>query len=210
MFSQADGHLFDSYGLNNPVKNTDPTGHFAWMLVGFAIGAGIDLASQLYSNGGDISKVNVTQTLVSGAVGAIGVGTGGLIAKASLTVGQAIVANAAVSGFVSGVGAAVQNALQDPALPKADIVTAAGVGALTGGIGAAVGAAGKGMIKALANARYERLTLAEKLFLNSNAVIRDPNARSRYDYLFAAGNALSISASNAGSAVPVTPPSRSP
>ena len=121
-------------------------------------------------SGGDISKVNVTQTLVSGAVGAVGVGTGGLIAKAGLTVGKAIVANAAVSGFVSGVGAAVQNAVQDPALPKADIATAVGIGALTGGMGAAVGAVGNGITKALANARYERLTLSQKLFLNSNAV----------------------------------------
>jgi hypothetical protein len=28
-----------SYGLNNPIRNTDPTGHFGWIIAGAAIGA---------------------------------------------------------------------------------------------------------------------------------------------------------------------------
>ena len=196
--------------LNNPINNVDPTGHVAWITAGFVIGAGIDLASQLYSNGGNWRDINVTQTLVRGAVGAVGVGTGGLIAQAGLTVGKAIAANAAVSGLVSGAGAAVQNATQDPALPKADIGTAFGVGTLMGGVGAAVGVVAKGATKALRNMSDKRLPPQQKLWQTTHAVIPDPKARSKYHYLYAAGNTASIIASNSGPAVTAPAPNKTP
>jgi len=198
-----------SYGLNNPVKNTDPTGHFvplAALAIGFVVGAGIDFAAQMYSNGGDINKVNVTQTVVSGVAGAVGVGTGALIGKAALTIGQAVVANAATSGLVSGGAAVIQNAVQDPSLPKADVLTTILVGTVTGGAGAVVGESVKGVSRALASARYNRLTLAQKTFINSNAVVRDPDARSIYSIMNSMGNSASLVVGNSGPGVTAQPP----
>lgn len=80
------------------------------------------------------------------------------------------------------------------------------VGAGAGGAGALVGETIKGGTRALANARYERLTLEQKTFLNSNAVIRDPNAKSVYSTINSLGNSLSIVVSNSGPAVTTPPP----
>jgi RHS repeat-associated protein len=84
--SIAHGFNRYAYANNNPYKYTDPDGEFG--LIGFAIGFTADAIGQYVTTG----KVNVTQSLISGAVGAV---TGGLasVAKTSLSVGGKVVAS---------------------------------------------------------------------------------------------------------------------
>ena len=100
-----------SYANNNPLKYTDPSGNFAW-LVGAAVGAAIDLGFQLVANKGDLSSVNWGSVLVSAASGAVGGGIGNLVGKAGWVtklVGKIAktpiwqaVARGAISGSIGG------------------------------------------------------------------------------------------------------------
>jgi hypothetical protein len=112
------------------------------------------------------------------------------------------------SAAVSVVGAVVQNSAQEALTPdqfaKVDPVRAAATGALLGGVGAAVGEAAKGSVVALADAKYNRLTLPQKLLLNSNTIIPDPKFRSKFDRMYAFGGLASTMLSNAGPAIPAT------
>ena len=78
-------NLYAYVGID-PVNMVDPTGEFG--VLGFAIGFVADVAVQYFTTG----KVDVKQSLISGAVGAV---TGGLtsLAKSSLTVGGKVVAS---------------------------------------------------------------------------------------------------------------------
>jgi hypothetical protein len=87
------------------------------MCIGALIGGGIDLAVQLASNGGDVQKVNWVQVGVSAAVGATGVGLGGVIANATKSVVVNVALNTAASAAVSAVGAEVQNVTQEAGSP---------------------------------------------------------------------------------------------
>lgn len=177
------------------------------MCVGALIGGGIDLTVQLVTNGGDLHKVNWMEVGVSAAVGATGVGLGGVIANVTKSVVVNVGLNALASAAVSYTGAEIQNAAQDALTPgqfeHTDPMRAAATGAMTGGVGAAVGEAAKAGTTALVAARYDRLTLAEKLFINSSAIIRDANAKSIYDRMYGLGGIISTTFSNSG---PVVPP----
>ena len=202
-----------SYVLNNPLKSGDPTGHCP-MCVGALIGAGIDLAVQLATNGGDVHAVNWVQVGVSAAVGATGVGLGGVIAKATTSVAVNVVLNTAASAAVSAVGAEVQNGAQEALTPgrfaPVDPVRAAATGAVTGGIGALVSEGARGAAKALEGARYSRMPLAQKLITTSTAFDRAPNARSIYDHIYGYGSFASTTISNSGPTVPPTVTDRLP
>jgi len=95
-----------TYANNNPYKYVDPDGEFG--IVGFALGFGIELASQAIAGKG----YNFTKATVMGVSGAI---TGGMasLAKSTLTVGGKIVgstAEKAIAGSLAASGGAVSNA----------------------------------------------------------------------------------------------------
>jgi len=194
-----------SYVLNNPVKSVDPTGHCP-MCIGALIGGGIDLAVQLVSNGGNVEKVNWVQVGVSAAVGATGVGLGGVIANATKSVALNIALNTVASAGVSAIGAEVQNRAQEALTPgqfaSVDPVRAAATGAITGGVGAAVGEVARVGANALASAKYNSLSLGQKLLLNSSAIIPDSRARSMYDHIYGVGSFTSTTISNTGPVLP--------
>ena len=67
-----------SYVGNNPLKYSDPSGHFAQMFIGFAIGAAGDVGIQIMTNlatGKDWNDISVTSALISGAANTMGLGT---------------------------------------------------------------------------------------------------------------------------------------
>ncbi|MFP3040750.1 hypothetical protein LQZ19_02905 [Treponema primitia] len=114
----TNNHLYH-YAGNSPIKYTDPDGKAINFLAGAIAGAlvsgGINVAFQLASNGGDISKINGTElagSMVSGAVaGAI---TSGGSAIASVTTGIAsravVIATGTVAGAIgNGVDTITQN-----------------------------------------------------------------------------------------------------
>lgn len=93
-----------NYARNNPVKNTDPSGHFcvpcAAALGGAIIGAGVDLGRQLIVDHKNIDQVDwgsVGGSAVSGAVFGL---TMGLVAPVGL--GETLVAGAG-AGTISGI-----------------------------------------------------------------------------------------------------------
>ena len=69
------------YAKNNPVLNIDPYGEFA--IVGFAIGAGLELFNQYRQGGNSFDCLDVGRLAVAGATGALTGGTG-LLARAAL------------------------------------------------------------------------------------------------------------------------------
>ncbi|SIT87243.1 hypothetical protein SAMN05421665_2308 [Yoonia rosea] len=70
----VDGASVYGYALQNPGRYVDPTGEFIPILAGIALGAGLDLALQLWRNGGDINCVNWAEVGLGGALGAFGGG----------------------------------------------------------------------------------------------------------------------------------------
>jgi len=103
------GQNYYAYCANNPLNATDPSGQFIWVIVGAAIGGGVDLGLQLWHNGGDIHNVNWVNVGVSAAMGATGVGVGEAIgasvARTALSTAGKVAARAvlnAVSGAAIG------------------------------------------------------------------------------------------------------------
>ncbi len=92
---------------NNPVNYVDPEGKFVNFAIGFVAGFGIDAAAQYLFTG----EVNWGQALVSGAVGATGVGLGSVISKAIVgNTARSVLARTAlhgVGGAVLGSGGQV-------------------------------------------------------------------------------------------------------
>lgn len=130
-----------AYVQNDPLNKTDPSGRCPWCVAGFFIGGGIDLAAQLYNNGGHLGQVDWGQTGAAAVVGAITGGAGAFIGGAieggsALAIAGRAAANAAV-GSAGSVG-------QTAALNNFDghndsYVKSAEVGALFAGGGSVVG-----------------------------------------------------------------------
>lgn len=64
------------YAANNPYKFKDPDGRIINFVVGFAIGAGLETAKQVFVDGKSLRDVDVGDVLVAGAVSAIIPGLG--------------------------------------------------------------------------------------------------------------------------------------
>lgn len=58
-----------SYTLNNPTKYIDPDGRIPTPVIGFAIGFGLDVATQMIFEGKSLSEVNYGSATVSGVAG---------------------------------------------------------------------------------------------------------------------------------------------
>ena len=196
-----------AYGLNNPVRNTDPTGHCP-LCIGALIGGGIDLAVQLATNGGDVHKVNWVQVGVSAAVGATGVGVGAVVGRATSSIALSFAGNGLASAGASALGAEAQNRLQEIATPgqfaPVDPQRAAVVGFV---VGAAAGAIPTGVSKGLAvleqvaaDRALRRLTLTQTGRLSA---VKDygQNGPTVGQILTGVANAASITFSNSGAAV---------
>jgi len=148
-----------AFVLNNPVKYTDPTGHFAWVpvlaLAGAAVGAGIYIGTSLASG----RTMNVADGLIAAGVGAaggaligtgigfgagigmfaaIGAGTGVLSGQVgySLTAGTDYNSTEmAVTAGINGVAGAVSGAVgapMSPLTPGAAAVAQIGISAAAG------------------------------------------------------------------------------
>ncbi len=106
------------YANNNPYKYTDPNGKFLLNLLGAVIGAAASAITQYVAKG----EVDVSQVLVSAAVGAAGVGAGKFIFEAVKGIGLSgakavaanVAGNAAIGSTIAAEGA-VANLLIDSA-----------------------------------------------------------------------------------------------
>ena len=70
------GPMLYGYANANPVSYIDRDGRIAWFPIvdGATVGAGLDVAFQLYQNNGRLECVDWSQTVVSAAAGAVGGG----------------------------------------------------------------------------------------------------------------------------------------
>jgi len=96
-----------SYALNNPVRFTDPTGHFVWILGAAAIGAGVNTliyAGTQLVTGQEITTGGVLSAALSGAA------TGALMAVGGPLIGT-VVRAVGISAISTGVGAKVVEGL---------------------------------------------------------------------------------------------------
>ncbi len=85
-----------SYAWNNPVLYDDPDGRCPQCLVGFVIGFGLDVATQMIFEGKSLENVNYTRSAVSGVAGALSGGlstlkTVGTVGKVVAKVGNVVI-----------------------------------------------------------------------------------------------------------------------
>ncbi len=118
-----DGMNWYAYVGNDPVNNADPTGKF---LVGAVFNALLDVGIQMIENGGDISKVDPTQTAIAFVTGAVGAGIGEKIAKAGSLIAKVTnskVAGATVDITGNTLAAGSIEGVKEGALATADALT---------------------------------------------------------------------------------------
>lgn len=87
-----------AYAWNNPIVLNDPDGRCPQCAVGFVIGFGLDVASQMIFEGKSLSEVNYGTAAVSGVAGAV---SGGISSIAKLGKGAQIVVSATVDASES-------------------------------------------------------------------------------------------------------------
>jgi RHS repeat-associated protein len=125
------------YANNNPYTYTDPDGRLANFAIGFAIGFVLDAGIQYARTG----QVDVKQSLISGATGALTGGVGGALTKAAangtISATTATVGTTATGGVAGGLATAATATVTDQELTTTQLVVGAAVGAATSGVGAA-------------------------------------------------------------------------
>ncbi len=85
-----------AYVGNDPVNRNDPEGKFANLIVGFAVGVGVEALAQYISTGNvDVSAAGVAKLTIAGVAGASGAGIGSGIAKLSASIAVRAAANGA-------------------------------------------------------------------------------------------------------------------
>jgi RHS repeat-associated protein len=87
-----------AYAWNNPVYYTDPDGRCPQCAIGFAIGFGLDVASQMLFEGKSLSEVNYATAAVSGIAGAV---SGGISSIAKLGKGAQLAVSATIDASES-------------------------------------------------------------------------------------------------------------
>ena len=133
-----------SYGMNNPMINTDPDGHFWHIVIGAAVGGVVNLGVKAFHGKIHKPKDAFVAFGIGAVAGAVTAATGGAAAGALnlsvASIGGGAVAGAAGSatgGLIQGVGNAVY--FKDKYTPK-DWLIGIGVGAAAGGLGGGIAA----------------------------------------------------------------------
>ena len=138
MHDNGDPRLFNRYGYanNNPYTYVDPDGRLANFAIGFAIGFVLDAGIQYARTG----QVDVKQSLVSGAAGALTGGIGGALTKAAssgtISATTATVGTTATGGAAGGLATAATATVTGQELTTTQLVVGTVVGAATSGSGA--------------------------------------------------------------------------
>jgi RHS repeat-associated protein len=145
-----DNNLYQ-YVKANPVVYGDPNGHCPWCLVGAGVGAGLNIASQLAANGGNLGQINPAQVGLAAASGLLGGGLGTLTSGLSVTAN--ITANAIGSALISGGLAVIQNKVGEVCGegPSKDALKEALRGGAYGFLGASLGNTFQSGYKAVQN-----------------------------------------------------------
>jgi len=191
--AEAGGLNVYAYVANDPVNSIDRDGLFIWHLAGFAAGFAIDAAVQYASTG----QWNWKQSVVSGLVGATGVGLGEVIAKNVASIAAKAALNAIGSAAIGAVGQMGLNKWEGECLWKG-VGTAALAGGIFGGVGSALGDVAKAVFlfadKFGADAALKAAPLAKKLLAVSGTIVGPPSFLQHV--ASALGNAVAIPVAN--------------
>lgn len=138
---------------NNPVNMTDPDGRAPWMLIGAAIGGGLDLAVQL-AQGRSFSEVNWVSVGAGAASGALGAGLGANVARLTASITARAALNAVGSAAIGAGVQTTRNAIEGNNL-GAGVGSAAVVSGVLGGVGSATGdLIERGVVSMSQNSRF--------------------------------------------------------
>ena len=138
---------------NNPVNMTDPDGRAPWMLIGAAIGGGLDLAVQL-AQGRSFSEVNWVSVGAGAASGALGAGLGANVARLTASITARAALNAVGSAAIGAGVQTARNAIEGNNL-GAGVGSAAVVSGVLGGVGSATGdLIERGVVSMSQNSRF--------------------------------------------------------
>ena len=141
------------YCANNPVNMTDPDGRAPWMLIGAAIGGGLDLAVQL-AQGRSFSEVNWVSVGAGAASGALGAGLGANVARLTASITARAALNAVGSAAIGAGVQTTRNAIEGNNL-GAGVGSAAVVSGVLGGVGSATGdLIERGVVSMSQNSRF--------------------------------------------------------
>ncbi len=182
-FSPDAPYMFNRYTYvnNDPVNMIDPDGEFGIFgaVLGAGIGALIETGTQLYKNGGDLGSLDggaiFKSAVIGGAVGATGGLAGAVVTKGVTlargaqgatqvlsTTGGAVTQGAIIGAAGTAAGETTSQLIENGGnlsdLDGGAIVKAAGIGAMTGGVGGALGAQAQ---KKLQSAGYRKSTVSD-------------------------------------------------
>jgi RHS repeat-associated protein len=186
---------------NNPVNFRDPDGRTPWMLIGAAVGGGLDLAVQL-AQGSGFSGINWVSVVASATSGALGVGLGANVARLTASVAARAALNAAGSAAIGAGVQVARNGIEGNPLGTG-VRDATVVSGVLGGVGSATGdLIERGIISMSQNSRYIQNLLDGGALEGSRpgyllpGEILPPSAGST------AGTAIGIGISNMGPLLP--------
>lgn len=139
------------YAYSNPYRYTDPDGRCPTCILGFFIGAGMEVAVQLATTG----KVdNWTAVAVSGGVGAVTGGVSAFAARAAvsgtITATRAVTVTALAGGAANGVGKVVEGEVNQKAASSKEVAISVAAGIAGSGTGAKIGMAATAKLETMA------------------------------------------------------------